>query len=302
MLPKGSSKEDVLRKRRKTSPARPSWTWPTLSTRVSQGVTERHVALDIPGRRGDPVFAPYFGTVRDIKWQEDGYGLNVRITTDTGYEVILGHLDAVVSNLKPGQRVTPGQQVGLLGSTGDSTAPHVHFEVRPSTYATDRFRPGSGSGIGAIDPRFLFGGSPSMPTAAKTPISTGAYTFAPVTKPSVSLSGGTPEKIIAGAGLGAALQRPAAVAGAAVGAVKPGEISLGRVGVLPVTIAKPGAKAIQYSLIAVGLLLVFIGVVYLFRNVPFTPGWVVKRNVQGAGIVSKAAKERVASAVAGGQE
>lgn len=138
-----------------------SWTWPTRTATISQGVTGRHIALDITGARGSPVISPVSGIVRDIKYQEQGYGLNVRVTTPEGYDVILGHLDATTAGLAKGAQITAGQVVGLLGSSGNSTGPHVHLEVRAPGYAADRFSAGFGSGVGAVDPTAFFGGKPA---------------------------------------------------------------------------------------------------------------------------------------------
>lgn len=59
-----------------------------------------------------------------------GYGNTVIIKNNDGYYCLYGHLDSYASNLKPGDRVKAGQQIGVVGSTGNSTGKHLHFEVR----------------------------------------------------------------------------------------------------------------------------------------------------------------------------
>jgi hypothetical protein len=128
------------------------------------------VAIDIGalqvGRAGDAVVSPTYGEIEGIRWDPNGYGLNVRIRARSGEEIILGHLQATPSGLRIGQEIKPGQVVGLMGSTGKSTGPHLHFEVRPPGVA-DRFVPGTGSAIGAVDPLSFYGGLPV--TGSKTP-------------------------------------------------------------------------------------------------------------------------------------
>jgi murein DD-endopeptidase MepM/ murein hydrolase activator NlpD len=60
-------------------------------------------------------------------WAGD-YGKIVEIAHSTGYRTLYGHLDAVL--VREGQRVRRGERVGLVGSTGRSTGPHLHYEVR----------------------------------------------------------------------------------------------------------------------------------------------------------------------------
>lgn len=59
-----------------------------------------------------------------------GYGNTIIIRNDDGYYCLYGHLNSYASNLKPGDRVKAGQQIGIVGSTGNSTGNHLHFEVR----------------------------------------------------------------------------------------------------------------------------------------------------------------------------
>ncbi len=86
-----------------------------------------HPGVDISTRRHEPVLATAEGVVIKSGWSGD-YGKEVEIAHSTGYTTIYGHLDEIL--VKDGQRVRRGERVGLVGSTGRSTGPHLHYEVR----------------------------------------------------------------------------------------------------------------------------------------------------------------------------
>lgn len=86
-----------------------------------------HPGLDISTRRHEPVLATASGIVIKSGWAGD-YGQVVEIDHGTGYRTVYGHLDAIL--VKEGQTVRRGERVGLVGSTGRSTGPHLHYEVR----------------------------------------------------------------------------------------------------------------------------------------------------------------------------
>ncbi|HSS44083.1 MAG TPA: M23 family metallopeptidase, partial [Thermoanaerobaculia bacterium] len=86
-----------------------------------------HSGLDISTRRDEPVLATAEGVVIKSGWSGD-YGKTVEIAHATGFTTVYGHLDAIL--VKEGQRVNRGERVGLVGSTGRSTGPHLHYEVR----------------------------------------------------------------------------------------------------------------------------------------------------------------------------
>lgn len=86
-----------------------------------------HSGVDISTRRDEPVLATAEGVVIKSGWSGD-YGNTVEITHATGFTTVYGHLDAIL--VKEGQRVNRGERVGLVGSTGRSTGPHLHYEVR----------------------------------------------------------------------------------------------------------------------------------------------------------------------------
>ncbi len=86
-----------------------------------------HTGLDISTRRREPVLATAGGTVARSGWSGD-YGNVVEIDHPTGYRTVYGHLDVILA--RAGQTVKRGDQIGLVGSTGRSTGPHLHYEVR----------------------------------------------------------------------------------------------------------------------------------------------------------------------------
>lgn len=60
---------------------------------------------------------------------EGGYGKYVRIKHNNGYETAYGHMSAFAKGMEPGKKVRQGQVIGFVGSTGQSTGPHVHYEI-----------------------------------------------------------------------------------------------------------------------------------------------------------------------------
>lgn len=93
-----------------------------------------HQGLDISTRRHEPVLATAGGVVVRSGWSGD-YGKAVEIAHRTGYTTLYGHLDEVL--VSPGQRISRGETVGLVGSTGRSTGPHLHYEVRRGNRAVN---------------------------------------------------------------------------------------------------------------------------------------------------------------------
>ena len=88
--------------------------------------------MDIGASRGSSVYAAAGGTVIHAGWN-GGYGNCVMINHGNGYTTVYGHMDSIA--VAVGQTVAMGQVVGYVGSTGNSTGPHLHFEVRSSATA-----------------------------------------------------------------------------------------------------------------------------------------------------------------------
>ena len=87
---------------------------------------EDHGGLDIKGNTGDPVRATANGRV-SFSGVQGGYGNVVRLVHGNGYETVFGHLSRI--NVQTGQTIRAGDVLGLVGSTGRSTGPHLHYEV-----------------------------------------------------------------------------------------------------------------------------------------------------------------------------
>lgn len=86
-----------------------------------------HQGIDIAGPIGSPILAAAAGTVEFAGWTSGGYGNLIEIRHADGSLTRYAHLDRVGVQL--GDRVTQGQVIGAMGSTGRSTGPHLHFEV-----------------------------------------------------------------------------------------------------------------------------------------------------------------------------
>lgn len=86
-----------------------------------------HAGIDLPAAMGTRTFATSAGTVATAGWC-GGYGNCVTLDHGDGYFTLYGHLARV--DVATGQRVGSGQELGLVGSTGNSTGPHLHYEVR----------------------------------------------------------------------------------------------------------------------------------------------------------------------------
>jgi murein DD-endopeptidase MepM/ murein hydrolase activator NlpD len=87
-----------------------------------------HTGIDLVEPFGSPVFAADDGVVALVGSSSSGYGNYVVIAHTGGLDTLYGHLSTAL--VKVGQAVTQGQPVGLEGSSGNSTGPHVHFELR----------------------------------------------------------------------------------------------------------------------------------------------------------------------------
>jgi murein DD-endopeptidase MepM/ murein hydrolase activator NlpD len=98
------------------------------------GRAEQHQGIDIGSPPGTPVKAPAPGTVITASTQ-GSFGKHVTVDHGNGVRSRYGHLAKV--NVKPGQRVEKGQVLGVVGNTGRSTGPHLHYELRVHGKAVD---------------------------------------------------------------------------------------------------------------------------------------------------------------------
>jgi murein DD-endopeptidase MepM/ murein hydrolase activator NlpD len=103
-----------------------------ITARFGQGGerwTNRHTGVDLAAPLGRPVLAAAGGQVTYAGW--DGpYGQRIEITHLDGTKTWYAHLSAI--NVDDGSFVAAGETLGLVGSTGNSSGPHLHFEVRPA--------------------------------------------------------------------------------------------------------------------------------------------------------------------------
>ena len=88
--------------------------------------SEFHRGIDIASREGTPIHATADGVVRIASWQ-GGYGRMVVIDHGRGYRTYYGHNSKLL--VSPGDRVTRGQPIALMGTSGLSTGHHLHYEV-----------------------------------------------------------------------------------------------------------------------------------------------------------------------------
>ena len=118
--------------------------WPTDSTRITSefGVRSdpftrrpaKHSGIDLGGSSGDPVYAAGGGVVIESAYNRSR-GHYIMIEHDSGYKSVYMHLRKRLAS--EGQKVEQGEQIGLLGSSGRSTGPHLHFEIWKDGQAVD---------------------------------------------------------------------------------------------------------------------------------------------------------------------
>jgi murein DD-endopeptidase MepM/ murein hydrolase activator NlpD len=92
------------------------------------GYVKMHTGVDWATPYGTPIFASGNGVVETVGW-EGGYGKYVKLKHNNGYETAYGHMSAYAKGLEVGKRVRQGQVIGFVGSTGQSTGAHVHYEI-----------------------------------------------------------------------------------------------------------------------------------------------------------------------------
>jgi murein DD-endopeptidase MepM/ murein hydrolase activator NlpD len=103
------------------------FSWPT-SGQITQGFWDLHRGIDIGAWKGAPILAADSGYVVAAGWDDSGYGRMVVIDHGNGFQTVYAHLQ--VYFIEAGDSVAKGEQIAEMGSTGNSTGPHLHFEVR----------------------------------------------------------------------------------------------------------------------------------------------------------------------------
>jgi len=112
----------------------PSFVVPTVKPKVTAkyGIrgkmwNQTHQGVDLGARTGTPVYASQSGEVHLVT-TEPKWGNRIILKHENGYQTLYGHLNSF--DVKRGDIVTAGQVIGTVGSTGQSTGPHLHFEIR----------------------------------------------------------------------------------------------------------------------------------------------------------------------------
>lgn len=123
--------------------------WPAPGTQITQtfgpsvypfeppafGFPHFHTGVDLAGPTGTPIYAAGDGVVVVADTSSIGYGNHLILAHDTLTLTLYGHLETML--VKPGDSVHAGQLIALMGSTGNSTGPHTHFEMRVSGQPVD---------------------------------------------------------------------------------------------------------------------------------------------------------------------
>jgi len=100
------------------------------------GYRKKHKGTDFAAPRGTPVMAAGNGTVERAS-RFGGFGKYIRIRHANGYKTAYAHLNGYAKGVKAGARVKQGQIIGYVGSTGNSTGPHLHYEVHQNGVAVN---------------------------------------------------------------------------------------------------------------------------------------------------------------------
>jgi hypothetical protein len=112
-----------------------SFIWPANNHFLSgydYSPSTNHFGIDIAGRLGDPIYAADNGVVVYSGWNDWGYGYVVVIDHGNGWQTLYAHLSSI--NVGCGASVYQGGVIGAFGSTGNSSGPHLHFEMMHDNY------------------------------------------------------------------------------------------------------------------------------------------------------------------------
>jgi hypothetical protein len=112
-----------------------AFVWPANNHRLSgydYSPSTNHFGIDIAGALGDPIYASDNGVIVYAGWNNWGYGNVVVIDHDGGWQTLYAHMSAM--NVGCGQSVYQGDVIGYFGSTGNSSGPHLHFEMLNESY------------------------------------------------------------------------------------------------------------------------------------------------------------------------
>ena len=105
--------------------------WPTITHRITQYYHWRHHGLDVGGKKGNPIYASESGKIERSGWNR-GYGYNIIVNHGNGLKTLYAHASKLLG--RTGETISRGQIIALIGSTGWSTGPHIHYEVIVNGY------------------------------------------------------------------------------------------------------------------------------------------------------------------------
>lgn len=112
-----------------------TFVWPTTARYISGydwSPSTNHYGIDVGGTTGNAIYAVDNGVVVYSGWNDWGYGYMIVIDHGNGWQTLYAHLSTIYAGC--GQSVGQGETIGLMGSTGNSTGPHLHFEMQSSEY------------------------------------------------------------------------------------------------------------------------------------------------------------------------
>ena len=90
-------------------------------------VVRPHEGIDLTAPRGTPIYATADGRILQAGYRAGGFGKKILLDHGYGYRTLYGHCEEVM--VKTGQEVKRGEVIGIVGSTGLSRSPHLHYEV-----------------------------------------------------------------------------------------------------------------------------------------------------------------------------
>lgn len=113
-----------------------SMAWPTTARRITQYFSWNHHGVDIAGPPSNKIFAAGDGVVTISGWQK-GYGNTILINHGNGKVTRYGHASKLL--VRAGEHVAKGETIAMVGSTGRSTGPHLHFEIHVNGRSVNPF-------------------------------------------------------------------------------------------------------------------------------------------------------------------
>lgn len=128
-------------KAKKATPPKPRWVNPLTAVKITSCYGSRwgttHKGIDYNGETGDKVRSIGAGMVVQAGWRYSGLGYSVVVRHAGGWMTLYGHLSKVAA--RPGQKVSAGDLVGLVGSTGHSTGSHLHLGAAKTSNLSNLF-------------------------------------------------------------------------------------------------------------------------------------------------------------------